>query len=106
MLKQEIGWFDKNENHVGVLVTKLAVEVNYSLNNIFIQSNKKKTIFSQSFKQNALIFIFYKFIFISILMLVHSLSLMQVNALELIRNFKNFGSIEPNFISYSFHSHY
>ena len=46
MLKQEIGWFDKNENHVGVLVTKLAVEVNYSLNNIFIQSNKKKTIFS------------------------------------------------------------
>ena len=39
MLKQEIGWFDKNKNHVGVLVTKLAVEVNYSLNNIFIQSN-------------------------------------------------------------------
>jgi hypothetical protein len=41
MLKQEIGWFDKNENHVGVLVTKLAVEVNNSLNNIFIQSIKK-----------------------------------------------------------------
>jgi hypothetical protein len=47
MLKQEIGWFDKNENHVGVLVTKLAVEVNNSLNNIFIQSIKKIKFFDK-----------------------------------------------------------
>jgi hypothetical protein len=27
MLQQEIGWFDNNDNNVGVLTTKLAVEV-------------------------------------------------------------------------------
>lgn len=27
MLQQEIGWFDDNNNGVGVLTTKLAVEV-------------------------------------------------------------------------------
>ena len=28
MLSQEIGWFDDSKNGVGVLTTKLAVEVN------------------------------------------------------------------------------
>jgi hypothetical protein len=27
ILQQEIGWFDKKENNIGVLTTKLAVEV-------------------------------------------------------------------------------